>query len=391
MAGSIPSDPAQKAEFVQLAATGAVPVLTLCHRFGISRATGYRWLADWTEHGSASLVARSRRPHRSPQQTPAAIEALVVEVRQAHPSWGGEKIAAVLRQRQVEGVPSGRTCTTILGRHGLLDPQSSRVPIQRFEAEQPNDLWQLDFKGPLTQRQGKLWALSVLDDHSRYLVGLVACPRQTEETVRDAMTTLFRAAGLPWRILTDNGSPWGNPNQQHTLTTFSFWLIRLGIAVSHGRPFHPQTQGKVERFHRTLQTDLLATTPLPDPASAETAFARFRTTYNTERPHHALDNQVPADRYQPSPRDFPEVLPPIVYPDDARVVTVKPGGQIELHRNQFVFVTQALARQPIALRPTIHDGVWQVQYCHHVLGLLDETGADRPRFHRGVIDPLALE
>jgi transposase InsO family protein len=380
----------QKREFVHLATQATMPFATLCARFGISRPTGYKWVHRYAVAGDAGLQEQSRRPRTSPARTAESIEAAVVDLRQAHPQWGGEKLRARLLATGLEGVPSGRTCTAILQRHGLLDvvppvPQA----WHRFEAEAPNDLWQLDFKGPLPQRQGRLHALSVLDDHSRYLVGLTGCADQTDATIRAAMTVLFARYGLPWRILTDNGPPWGNPNPAQPLTRFSIWLIRLGIAVSHGRPFHPQTQGKVERFHRTLQSELLAGRPLPDPPTAQAAFDAWRLVYNTERPHRALGLTTPVSHYTGSPRSFPDPLPPIVYGADDEVRTVYGGGQIR-YRGHEIFLSQALKRQPVALRPTPRDGVVLVVYCHQPLGLLDLHPATGPVFHMHTLDPEAL-
>lgn len=380
----------QKRAFVELAQQGIIPFATLCTRFGISRPTGYKWVHRYADAGDAGLQEQSRRPHTSPARTPDPIETAVVQLRQAHPQWGGEKLRARLLATGLAEVPSGRTCTAILRRYGLLEA-TPPVPHawHRFEAAAPNDLWQLDFKGPLPQRQGRLYALSVLDDHSRYLVGLVGCADQTDATIRTEMTALFRRYGLPWRILTDNGPPWGNPNQAQPWTGFSIWLIRLGIAVSHGRPYHPQTQGKVERLHRTLHSELLAARPLPDPSTAQAAFDAWRLVYNTERPHHALGLRTPLSHYTGSPRPFPDPLPPIVYGDDDEVRTVYGGGQIR-YRGHEIFLSQALKRQPVALRPTTHDGVLLVAYCHQPLGLLDLHPVTGPVFHMHTLDPEAL-
>jgi hypothetical protein len=203
------------------------------------------------------------------------------------------------------------------------------------------------------------------------------------------LTTLFRRYGLPWRILTDHGPPFGNPVPTQPLTRLSIWLLRLGIAVSHGRPYHPQTQGKVERFHRTLHSELLASTPLPDRATAQTAFDTWRATDHLVRPHAALGLTTPASHYQPSPRPFPEPLPPIVYGPDDEVRQVHGGGQIA-YRGQAIFISQALAQQPIALRPTAHDGLLSVHYCHVTVGLLDLRPAGEPRFHVHQTNPAEL-
>jgi transposase-like protein len=173
----------QKREFVVLAEQGELPFAVLCRRFGISRPAGYKWWTRYLEAGEAGLSEQSRRPQHSPQRTPDAMEAAVVAVRQAHPHWGGAKIRASLVAHGQDQVPSARTCTAILARQGLLTAEAPRQSAwQRCEAGAPNALWHRDFRSPVPQRQGRLHPLSVLDDHSRFLVGLEACADQTEAT-----------------------------------------------------------------------------------------------------------------------------------------------------------------------------------------------------------------
>jgi transposase InsO family protein len=363
---------ALKKEFVRLALEPDRDMSALCRRFGISRPTGYALVARYRAEGDAGLEPRSTRPQTSPRRTDPDVEAAVLSVREAHPRWGGRKIARVLERRGLVVVPHASTCTAILRRHGRLAPPAAQPhPWRRFEAARPNDLWQLDFKGHMPMAHGRLHPLTVFDDHARFALGLFACADERDATVRAHLTALFRRYGLPWAILTDNGPPWGNPHPAQRFTALSFWLIRLGIAVRHGRPFHPQTQGKVERFHRTLLAELLGTAPLPDLASAQRALDGWRDGYNLERPHDALDLATPAERYRVAqPRPFPEALPPIDYGDGAIVRRVRAPGQL-CYRGVDYFVTAALGGEPVALRPTRIDGVFECYYCHHWLGRLD--------------------
>jgi transposase InsO family protein len=364
----------QKREFVALAEQGDIPFAELCRRFAISRPTGYKWLGRWRAEGTAGLTERSRRPHTSPGQTPSATEARVVALRDQHPTWGGQKLRTRLRQQGADPVPvpvpAASTITAILDRHGRLDPTESakHTPWRRFEHAAPNDLWQLDFKGHFSLATGRCHPLSVLDDHSRYLLGLTACADEQDGTVRATLTQLFRHYGLPWRILTDNGPPWGSPGQD--LTALGVWLLRLGIRPVHGRPLHPQTQGKVERFHRTLKADVLRDAAYPDLAGAQAAFTGWQAVYNHERPHHALDLAVPASRYRPSLRPFPEVVPPLAYGPEDEVRIVARSGQVH-YRNRAVFVSQALAGQRVAVRPTPTDGVLAMYFGQAPLGTVD--------------------
>lgn len=361
-----------KQEFVTLAEQDGVPMQALCQRFGISRQTGYKWLRRYRQEGGAGLAEHSRRPQASPGQTDAAVETAVLAVRDAHPAWGGRKLRARLQALGHESVPAASTITAILARNGRLDPAEGpkHTAWQRFAHAAPNDLWQLDFKGHFPLGTGRCHPLSLLDDHARFLLRLTACADEQDATVRAQLTQAFRRYGVPWRILTDNGPPWGNPHPTQRLTALSIWLIRLGIAVSHGRPRHPQTQGKVERFHRTLTAEQLRPYAYRDLADCQAAFDAWRDSYNLERPHEALALATPASRYQPSPRPFPETLPPVEYGPDDIVRQVHRSGQIS-YRSRWHFVSQALRGQPVALRPTATDGVLAVYYCEHRLGALD--------------------
>jgi transposase InsO family protein len=354
-----------RTEFIHLADNEAANVSQLCQRFGISRKTGYKWLRRYRESGASGLADRSRRPHHSPGRSSAATEDLVVQVRQAHPAWGGRKIKAYLERQGHSQLPSPSTITEILRRNDQIEAEEAlkHRPFQRFEMEQANQLWQMDFKGYFAlQDGGYCHPLTVLDDHSRFLLGLKACPNETRQTVQEQLSRIFRCYGLPERMLMDNGSPWGDDaDSPHTILTA--WLIRLGVQISHGHPYHPQTQGKDERLHRTLQDELLsrhALTSLPD---CQSHFDRWRDIYNFERPHEALQMQSPISRYQPSPRPFPEVLPPILYDTGDIVRKVDASGKISFHNRSFR-VGKAFRYNPVALRPTQVDGDYDVVYCH---------------------------
>ena len=210
----------------------------------------------------------------------------MLEVRAAHPAWGGRKIAAVLK-REGAKAPSASTITEILRRAGALTgPGAGEARAwTRFEHPSPNDLWQMDFKGHFALEQGRCHPLTVLDDHSRYALEIGACGNEQTATVQDRLTAVFRRYGLPWRILADNGPPWGTSGSPQRHTPLTVWLLDLGVAVSHGRPFHPQTQGKDERFHRTLKAEVLDGRSFKRLATAQAAFDAWRQVYNAKRPH----------------------------------------------------------------------------------------------------------
>lgn len=359
-------------EFVVLARADGANVRVLCRRFGISRTTGYKWLARYAAEGEAGLWDRSRRPHRSPRRTAETVEAAVLDVRAVHPTWGGRKIRETLCRRGPPSVPAPSTITAILGRHGALarDPAGPPAAWQRFEQAVPNALWQMDFKGHFALASGRCHPLTILDDHSRYALGLVACSNERTATVTAALTRVFRHYGLPATMITDNGAPWGSADRAFPFTALSAWLIRLGIRVAHSRPHHPQTLGKDERFHRTLKAEAVAGRTFPDLAHCQRRFDAWRTTYNLERPHEALGMAVPAQRYQPSARAFPEGLPPIDYGDGAIVRKVQAKGEIYF-RGQPYLVGAAFHGFPVALRPTSEEGRYDVVFCHQTVASLD--------------------
>jgi transposase InsO family protein len=361
----------QRREFVALARAEGANVSELCRRFGISRRVGYKWLARYRAGGDAGLADRSRRPHRSPGQTRAEIEGKVVALREAHPAWGGRKLRRRLLDLGAQAVPAPSTITEILRRNGRLDEAEAaqHKAFQRFEHADPNDLWQMDFKGHFATEQGRCHPLTVLDDHSRYALALAACANERTETVQQRLTAIFRRYGLPERMLMDNGSPWGDDGT-HPYTPLTVWLLRLGVAVSHGRPYHPQTQGKDERFHRTLEAEVLRWERFGDLAHCQRRFDAWREVYNHQRPHEALELAVPASRYQVSPRGFPEVLPPIDYAPGLNVRKVGDKGRLS-YRGRIFTLPKAFKGYPVALRPTVRDGELEVIFCQHAIARID--------------------
>lgn len=346
----------ERKAFVGEALKAEASMSALCQQFGISRKTGYKWLKRYREAGLSGLEDQSRRPRHSPSHTPAEVEQVIVEARQAHPVWGSRKLKRWLENRGYRSIPAASTVTGILARHGLLSAEESsrHTAWQRFEMDQPNDLWQMDFKGyfPLTSGQ-HCHPLTVLDDHSRFLLGLKACLSETIPTVQGHVTSLFREFGLPARMLMDNGRVWGG-SPEYPYTQLTVWLLRLGIPVSHGRPRHPQTQGKDERLHRTLKHELLNSTHFDTLDDCQQRFDDWRTLYNHERPHHALRLDPPVAHYQPSPRPFPDTLPPLTFPPGAIIRKVSLNGTIAF-RNRRLYVGRAFQHLPIGLLYDLFD------------------------------------
>ncbi len=351
---------ARRKEFVLLAIQEGSNIRLLCRRFQISAPTGYKWIQRYRARGEAGLVDQSRRPKHSPRRTAPDMEQQVLQQRE-ETGWGGRKIARVLQNAGVVDAPHANTITDILRRHGKLvqDEQRKHRAWQRFERETPNALWQMDFKGHFPTLRGRCHPLTVLDDHSRFCVGLQACADETMTTTQERLTTIFRRYGLPVALLCDNGGPWGAGYPRVELTHLTVWLIRLGIQILHGWPAHPQTQGKDERFHRTLQAEVLQRTTFASLDDCQFQFDRFRERYNLVRPHEALGLDTPAQHFQPSPIPFPEVLPTVEYDSGQMVRKVQYGGVIYFHNREFR-VGKALRGQSVRLAPAQQDGCFDV-------------------------------
>lgn len=316
-----------RTEFIGLAQTG-ITFAALCRRFQISRKTGYKWLQRFRSQGPAGLADASRRPCSSPARTNAQLEQRLVALRLEHPAWGARKLRAVLVRQGAAVLPATSTITDILRRHGLIRPEEStqREHYQRFERATPNELWQMDFKGHFQTDSERCHPLTILDDHSRYALALEACANERAETVRQQLTRVFRRYGLPQAILADNGAPWGAAGYD-VHTSLSVWLLQLNIRMLHGRPHHPQTQGKEERFHRTLKAEVL-NERFGNLVRCQQRFEQWRSVYNWERPHEALALEVPGKHYRPSARAYPERLPELEFAPDLQLRKVDDGGRV---------------------------------------------------------------
>jgi transposase InsO family protein len=356
-----------KREFLELALQEGTNRRELCRRFGISPKTAYTLLARHEQEGMAALMPRSRRPLHSPARSSPEVEKAVLDLRAQHPCWGGRKISRRLSEIGLSNVPPPSTVTSILHRHGLISSEATQAAQHwiRFEHDQPNALWQIDFKGDFATHQGKCYPLTLLDDHSRFNLALQACPDVRTSSVQPHLAAVFQRYGLPARINADNGAPWGSPSSPgQSLSELSIWLIRLGIHVSHSAPYHPQTNGKIERFHRSLNTEVLAGRSFTSLEQAQGAFTHWRGVYNHERPHDALNLQTPAKRYRTSPIPYPQTLPQIEYPTGDTVVTVSWGGQASFKGHK-IKVSSSLFKLPIAFRADHeHDGAYDVFFCH---------------------------
>src|SRR5947208_4349708 len=346
----------QRIRFVIRASKGEEEMAGLCREFGISRPTGYYWLKRYQEgERIESLQEKSRRPHRSPQKTEAGIEQRVVEERQRRPDWGARKLQVILKGAGIEK-PVG-TIHRILRRQNLVKAHQQHPPaVKRFEREQPNQLWQMDFKGlPPNLSQG--WSpLSVLDDCSRYALALAALAGTKGKPVQAVLERIFEETGVPEGMLLDHGTPWWSAHQAWGWTRLSIWLMRQNVQLHFCAVRHPQTQGKVERFHRSLQ-DALHERGFPATREDWPGWLEaFRTEYNQVRPHGALGMATPASRWRPSPRLYQAHPPEWEYAAGAELLQVRTWGQINVGGHEYT-ISSALAGERVQLQRMAGDRV----------------------------------
>ncbi len=349
-------------EFCHLANKPHRNFQNLCRQFKISTKTGYKWLKRFNEEGRAGLVDRSRKPINSPTKTQEHIEKIVMGVRESHRAWGGKKIHAYLTQRGQNTIPHPNTINRILKRNGYISKKGTEQATawKRFEYESPNDCWQMDFKGYFTIDSKQCHPLDILDDHSRFCLCLQACSNERKATVQECLIQVFRQYGLPLSMLMDNGPPWGNA-AKYPHSMLSVWLMRLGIRVMHGRPRHPQTQGKLERFHRTLKVELLQENRFHSFKEIQHGFDQWRDSYNLERPHEAVDMKPPITRYSASTRTYPEKLPPVEYLQDDDIYKINLNGMIQFKGKQRK-VTRGLCNEIVAVRQLTEGGQYGIYY-----------------------------
>lgn len=366
----------QRVEFVVRAQHGQENLSRLCAEFGISRPTGYFWLRRYREQGVAGIEERSRRPQHSPHQTAPSIEQRIVELRQQRPDWGARKLQWLLRGEGIE-LPV-ITVHRVLLRHGLVREADRRTQAtQRFEREAPNQLWQMDFKSPKGSKHS-VGPLSIIDDHSRYVLALEKTGTTRSEVVRERLARVFTTYGMPDAMLMDHGTPWWNTQSPSGWTQLQVWLMKHGVACIFSGIRHPQTQGKVERFHLALEMARRRRGWM-ETEMEQQWLDEFRHEYNYLRPHEALGMQTPSTRWSPSPRRFDPHPPAWPYPEGAELKTLDTQGKMRLDGRRWE-ISQALAGEQVRLI-RIADRIL-IYYCNSLLkefdvGLQHSTTVER--------------
>lgn len=337
----------QRREFAQ-AAMYCNNFSALCREYGITRKTGQKWADRY--QSQQPLTDRSRRPHTSPSRTPEEVELLILAVRADNPGWGSKTIRDVLVKEGYSNIPCAKTVNNILNRYGCISPEESqkRQPFTRFEKERCNQMWQVDFKGEFRMEDGRYcYPLDIMDDHSRFAIK-IAPHLTTANVVIPVFVDTFREFGLPDSILSDNGAQFAGFRKGYT--QFERWLMDLDVLPIHGRIKHPQTQGKIERFHRTMKQELLNHTSIADIEDAQRKFAVWRDKYNNLRPHEALGMKRPGEVYIPSQRPYCEKIEKYEYSGAYHVIKVNSWGYVRFDKWQ-VYLSETMKDQYIEFRP----------------------------------------
>jgi transposase InsO family protein len=356
----------QRVRFVVAASRREKPLTLLCAEFGISRPTGSLWIKRYDESGLAGISERSRRPHTSPAQTPWEREERVIALRLRYPDCGARKLEVVLGR---EGVRLTRsTIHRILLRYDLVHDQDRHPQaVRRFARERPNELWQMDFKGSKNWPQA-IGPLSVLDDHSRYAIALEATGKLDGDLVREQLVQAFERCGVPDAMLMDHGTPWWNWQSFSGRTHLSLWMMRQGIRLCWSGIRHPQTQGKVERFHGSLQRALDRRGGVDREPQAW--LDAYRAEYNQVRPHEALQMRTPASVWRPSGRRYDPHPPPWEYPQDPWTLKVDCQGTIDIQGRRWR-IGKTLAGERVMIQP-IEDR-FLVFYCSTLVREIDPS------------------
>jgi putative transposase len=365
----------QRMQFVREYASGQWSMSELCARYGVTRPTGYTWVARHQTGGDDALTDRSRAPHTCPQRTGVDLERLILAARREY-GWGAQKLREVLRRRHPSlPWPARSTINDLLDRQGLLRknrrrPAWTHPGTAPLVTERPNQVWPADFKGQFKTGDGRYcYPLTVTDHFSRSLLACHGLPSVKAMDARPVFQALFRAVGLPDAIRTDNGAPFASTGI-HGLSALNVWWMQLGIVHQRIPPASPQENGTHERMHRELKRETTRPSAAASQRAQQERFDAFRRRYNHERPHEGIGDRIPASLWTPSPRAYPEHLTPPVYPAHMEVRRITSGGTFRFFAQRRPFLSEALQHQAIGLEE-VGDGIWNIVYYTTLLGKID--------------------
>lgn len=364
----------ERVEFAETYLRGDIAMAALCRMYGVSRKTGYETVARYRSGGVAGLVPRSHAPHHVRHGVSDEVRAAVIGLRRDHPSWGPKKLKARLSVLHPGRVwPAASTIGEIIAGEGLAR-RRRRLPYLAARtrplahAVHPNDVWCIDLKGWFVTGDGKRCEpLTLADAASRYLLRCTAQERHDCASVWPLVEAAFHEHGLPLSMRSDNGPPFGCTGAGR-LSPLCVRLVKAGVLPDHIDAGKPQQNGRLERLHRTLKEDV-ANPPARSARAQAERLRTFQRIYNEERPHEALEMQVPAACYQPSPRQWCGRLVSPDYEDAIQVRKVRHNGQIKW-RGDMVYISATLAGEPVGLEEQ-DNGIWTVNYGPVHLGHID--------------------
>lgn len=373
---------ASRKEFVERVLGHEKSKSALCREYGISRVTGDKWIERYLK--GESMEDLSRAPHSHPNKIPIEIEEEIVRMRLKEPALGAKKIKRMMENNNIKA-PAKSTINEVLRRNDLITREASLAAqhYQRFQREEPNELWQADFKGNFLMKNGeRCHPLSIIDDCSRFCICADALPNEQLKCTKEAFTGAFRLYGLPKSILCDNGTPWGS-SQSTSITNFEVWLMELGILTIHIRPQHPQCQGKVERFNGSYKRERLKYYVPEDLTDAQRCREEYREFYNDVRPHEAIGMDTPSEHYSVSTREYTDVVKTWDYESGGEMRRVKSSGYLTF-RGQGYYLSEGLGDKDVMLYPSEdEDGVFLVVFREFVVAKLrigDRTICSRKIF-----------
>jgi transposase InsO family protein len=338
-------------------------VTQVCARHGISRKTYYAYLRRYRADGVDGLEPRSREPINQPQRMPAVVEERICRMRKDHPKWGARRIRAELRRKGIDA-PAVSSIHRALVRNHLIPvgPTRHRPATQRFERTSPNELWQIDATRLLLADESEVWVMDILDDHARFCLAARVGTAPTTKAAWECFEWAIRRYGLPAQVLSDNGTCFTGRLVGGEVE-FERRLGTLGIKTIHSRPYHPQTCGKLERFHRTMKEWLAEHARPKTNDELQELLDAFRIHYNEERPHQGIDDATPAERFntvEHEPVASVQGLPPeAIYPPGAIVRKVSTCGTITYRGHK---IQTGSEWNSYRLRMTEIDGIVHVFY-----------------------------
>ena len=364
-------------EFV-LAAKSEKNMSALCREFGITRKTGYKWIERAKE--CAELSDRSHARKTMSNKTGSAVEKLILDIRSENPAWGGKTIRKVLANEGHTNLPCAKTVSNILKRNGCISEQESlkHTAYKRYEKERCNQMWQADFKGDFGLLDGtRCYPLDIIDDHSRFAIKVEA--KSNMQGITDHFKDAFCEYGVPESVLSDNGTPFAG--LRHGYTQFEKWLMNHDVLPIHGRIYHPQTQGKIERFHRTMKEELLKHNQFENIADVSARLMQWRDKYNYVRPHEALGLKCPAQVYTPSSREYSDAVAPFEYGGQHHVIKVNSWGYVRFDKWQ-VYLSETMCGEYIEFRPGKQGDTFAA--CYRNFKIAEFSTQDGARLNRKI-------